>query len=110
MKRKLLCMLVGMFISGGSIAGTWIIDTKIADVRWYTGDAGYITTENNSNPGCPGQPLNANRYLNSNTPGNEKLISLALSAMMAGKTVNVLLSGCFENKHSKISGIVVKSQ
>lgn len=59
---------------------------------------------------CAGAAANGNRYFTSTTPGSDKMMSLALAAMMAGKKVNVLLSGCYGNAHSVITGIVVKAQ
>ncbi|MCP4491748.1 MAG: hypothetical protein GY820_31245 [Gammaproteobacteria bacterium] len=97
-------------MSTQALGGTWIHNTTVSDVRWYGSGNGYITTADTSNPECVSGSVGGHRYLNENISGSDKMISLALSAMMAGKKVNVLLSGCYDNTHSIISGIVVKSQ
>jgi len=114
LNRKIYLALTLMIIASFADAGTWIRGTTITDVRWYgsTGETehGYITTANTSNKECEGAPSNGNRYLSVDTLGNNKLISMALSAMMAGNKVDILVESCHKAKHSKIIGLVVKSK
>ncbi|MCU7829562.1 MAG: hypothetical protein KZQ85_10895 [Candidatus Thiodiazotropha sp. (ex Myrtea sp. 'scaly one' KF741663)] len=110
MKMQITLALLLLMASTLAYSGTWIKDTKIVDVRWYNSDAGFITTADTSNPECSGASLNGNRYLNSSTLGSDKMISLALAAMMADKSVEILVDQCYNNKHSKITGVIVKSQ
>lgn len=87
----------------------FITDVTIEDVRWYGSNHGYLTISNNSNPGCPDGAVSPHLYFNSDIPGHEKMLSLGLAALMSGKKVDVLVSGCDDSgKHSLLSGVIVK--
>ena len=106
MKKILFCALAAMsFVSHAE----FIKDVTINDVRWYGSDHGYLTISDNSNPGCPDAAASGHLYFNSDTLGHEKLFSLGLAALMSGKKVDVLVSGCNSSGvHSILSGVIVK--
>ena len=99
--------LLFLFLLPSFSYASWINGTKIVDVRWYS-DFGYITTENNENPECPSAPLTQYKRLDVSNIGHEKIISMALAAMMADKEININLNGCYDDKYSEVTGIVVK--
>jgi len=104
---KILLVILAVFLSASSMANSWVNDTKIVDVRWY-GDYGYITTASPDDPENCGNSANANRYFTNQTPGYKEFMSMSLTAMTAGKTVNILLDDCFGD-HNVLKGLVVKA-
>ncbi|USD19971.1 hypothetical protein MJO52_12870 [Microbulbifer variabilis] len=102
-----------LLIFHAQASAAWIYNTKIVDVRWYT-DYGFITVEDDDATQCPGaQPTKHKRLLNDNDGGDEKIISMALAAMMANKKIDLNVKGCFTDEFGKeyplVTGIVVKS-
>lgn len=98
---------LGFFSVSVFAQAQWIHDTEVVDVRWYD-NYGYITVSDDENPGCPGAAPTDHKRLNVTNPGHEKIISLALSAMMAEKKISLLVSGCHGGQYSLIRGVVVK--
>ncbi|WP_444890038.1 hypothetical protein [Microbulbifer sp. DLAB2-AA] len=97
-----------LLIFHAQASAAWIYNTKIVDVRWYT-DYGYITVENDDASQCPGAQPTKYKRLDESNHGHEKIISMALAAMMANKEIDLNVNGCFEGEFPVVTGIIVKS-
>lgn len=103
---KIFLLLLLVLLSSKAFCG-WIHDAEVVDVRWYS-NYGYITVDDTDNSACEGaSPTPHKRILESN-PGHEKIVSMALAALMGEKRVTLLISGCHAEQYPIVTGITVK--
>lgn len=110
MLRRLALIGLVLGLADGAFASSWMRGVSVVDVRWYTGNGGhgYISTSSNADPeGCNPANPSAHRYFDVQTPGHEFFLSLALTAMAAGHTIDVLLDGC-HSIYPRVIGIIVR--
>ena len=103
------CAVVSsMIVSSNAMAGSWVKNAKVVDVRWYPSSGfGFVTTDIASNSeGCTSN--SGHRYFDGAQNGHEKVLSIALTALTTGKSVDVFLNGCGAG-YTKLDGIIIKA-